>query len=259
MVLSANILTFYLISNIYNKKFNMAKKLILTEEQHAVIINEILKETVQKINSIKSSGESIDEGVWDSVKYGLSKLGRYKANGKIFGKNKVDTEYIEKIKKIIDDKANEAIKKLDAEIQETNPEFPNNEDPQLFLQTVMKIAAVYDSIVASTKLPKEEGGTTIDIANGLIENLKQYVNKFLDVDLRAIYSVTNEEELSEENILTKEEMCQIDEYFGIDEALPARAGNSQMATTGPQVSGQASAGNYQKNNDIEDIDSYLFF
>jgi hypothetical protein len=151
MVLSANILTFYLISNIYNKKFNMAKKLILTEEQHAVIINEILKETVQKINSIKSSGESIDEGVWDSVKYGLSKLGRYKANGKIFGKNKVDTEYIEKIKKIIDDKANEAIKKLDAEIQETNPEFPNNEDPQLFLQTVMKIAAVYDSIVASTK------------------------------------------------------------------------------------------------------------
>ena len=83
----------------------MTKKLILTEQQHAVIISEILKETVQKINSIKS-GDKIDEGVWDSVKYGLSKLGRYKAKGKIFGKNKVDAEYAEKIKNIIDDKAN---------------------------------------------------------------------------------------------------------------------------------------------------------
>ena len=233
----------------------MTKKLILTEQQHAVIISEILKETVQKINSIKS-GDKIDEGVWDSVKYGLSKLGRYKANGKIFGKNKVDAEYAEKIKNIIDDKANETIKKLDDNIKETNPQFPNNEDPQLFLQTVMEIAAVYDSIVASTKLSKEEGGTTIDIANGLIENLKIYVNKFLDVDLKAVYSVTNENECSEEDALTEDQMCQIDEYFGLDEALPARTGGSQVSASNPnpQVSGQASAGNYQKNSDIQDVD-----
>jgi hypothetical protein len=234
----------------------MNKKVILTEQQHDLIINHILKETVEKIEKLESEGK-LDEGLWDTIKYGLSKLGRYKAGGKIFGKGKVDSEYAEKIKNIIEKQGNEMIRQLDAKIKETNPEFPNNEDPQLFLTTIMEIAAVYDSIVAATKLPQnEKGAIPVDVANGIIDDLREYVNKYLDVDLKAIYSTTNEEETSEEDMLTEDQMSKIDEYFGLDEAVPARRNNGQMSSTnqGPQVSGQASAGNYRKNQDIEDAD-----
>ena len=234
----------------------MNKKLILTEQQHNLIINQILKETVEKIDKLEAEG-NLNEGLWDTIKYGLSKLGRYKAGGKIFGKGKVDAEYGEKIRNIIDKQGNEMIKQLDAKIKETNPEFPNNKDPQLFLQTVMEIAAVYDSIVAATKLPQnEKGSIPIDVANGIINDLREYVNKYLDVDLRAIYSTTNEEELSEEDMLTEDQMLSIDEYFGLNEAVPARRNSGQVsgANQGPQVSGQPSAGNYRKKQDIEDAD-----
>ncbi len=237
----------------------MAKKLILTEEQHTVIINEILKETLAKIES----NETLDEGFWDSVKYGLSKLGRYKANGKIFGKGKIDQEAARKIQQIIDKEGNELIKNLDSLIRETDPEFPNGKNPQQFLKTVMEIAAIYDSIVAATKKsPEEQGYMPIDAANGIITDLREYTKKFLDTDLAAVYSGFDENEdkfdgqdlMGEEYEIDEDDMCQIDEYFGLNEALPARSGNSQIGTTGPQVSGQGSAGNYNPTSDIEDTD-----
>lgn len=234
----------------------MNKKLILTEQQHDLIINQILKETVEKIDNLEAEGK-LDEGLWDTIKYGISKLGRYKAGGKIFGKGKVDREYAEKIKNIIDKQGNEMIRQLDAKIKETNPEFPNNQDPQLFLQTVMEIAAVYDTIVAATKLPQnEKGSLPIDVANGIINDLREYVNKYLDVDLAFGYSSFNENEVSEEDLLSEEQLQQIDEYFGLNEAVPARRNSGQMGATnqGPQVSGQPSAGNYRRNQDIEDAD-----
>jgi hypothetical protein len=234
----------------------MKKKVILTEQQHNVIINHILKETVEKIDELEAKG-TLDEGFWDAVKYGLSKLGRYKAGGKIFGKGEVDTQYAEKIKDLIAKQNNQMIKKLDDLIRETNPQFPNNEDPQLFLQTVMEIAAVYDSIVAATKIPQnKKGSMDVTIANEVIEDLRQYVKKYLDVDLKAIYSVTNEEDISEEDMLTEEQLKQIDEYFGLDEALPARRNGGQVggSNQGPQVSGKGNAGSYRRTPDIEDVD-----
>jgi hypothetical protein len=239
----------------------MAKKLILTEEQHAVIINEILKETITKIES----NERLNEGFWDSVKYGLSKLGRYKANGKIFGKGKIDQEAGRKIQQIIDKEGNELIKNLDAKIKEENPEFPNGKNPQQFLKSVMEIAAVYDSLVAATKKsPQEEGYMPIDAANGIITDLREYTKKFLDTDLAAVYSGFDESEgkmddndlMNEEYELDEEQMCGIDEYFGLTEALPKRTGNSQVSKTNqdPQVSGKASSGNYNPTSDMEDID-----
>ena len=105
-------------------------KIILTEEQHAKVINLILTEVVQET-------ETLDEGAWEKIKYGLSKLGRYKAGGKIFGKGKIDQDAAERIKSIIEKKGNEVIAKLDAEIKATNPKFPNNEkevDISTFIQ-----------------------------------------------------------------------------------------------------------------------------
>jgi hypothetical protein len=192
----------------------MSKKIILTEEQHVVLINEILRETIQKINSVETRGK-LDEGFWDSVKYGLSKLGRYKANGKIFGKGKIDQEAASKIQQIIDKQGNELIKTLDAKIKEENPEFPNGKDPQQFLTTIMEIAAIYDSIVAATqKSPEENGYMPIDAANGVISDLREYTKKYLDTDLAAVYSGLDE---NEGDILNEEQLRGIDEHFGLNE------------------------------------------
>jgi len=246
----------------------MAKKIILTEEQHALIINEILKETIQNINNVKAD-ENLDEGVWDSVKYGLSKLGRYKANGKIFGKGKIDQEAGRQIQQIIDKKGNELIKNLDAKIKETNPEFPNGKDPQQFLTTVMEIAEIYDSIIAGTKQSKDgKEAIPVEAANAIIKDLRDYTKKFLDTDLAAVYSGFDESEdklgqtdlMNEEYELDEEQIKQIDERFGLNEApnqLQARNNNSQVPATNtqnPNVSGKATGGSYQPNDDIEDVD-----
>jgi len=208
----------------------MGKKLILTEQQHNLIVNQILKETVEKLDELEAKG-SLDEGFWDTIKYGLSKLGRYKAGGKIMGKGKVDQEYARKIQQIIDKEGNDMIKQLDAKIREANPEFPNSKDPQQFLTTVMEIAAVYDSVVAATqKQPEDAGYMPIDAANGIINDLREYAKKFLDVDLAAVYSGFNEaEDITGENVMSEEyqlsegQMCEIDEAFGLTEADPLDA------------------------------------
>lgn len=210
----------------------MGKKLILTEQQHTLIVNQILKETVDKLDELEAKG-SLDEGFWDTIKYGLSKLGRYKAGGKIMGKGKVDQEYARKIQQIIDKEGNDMIKQLDAKIREANPEFPNSKDPQQFLTTVMEIAAVYDSVVAATqKQPEESGYMPIDAANGIINDLREYAKKFLDVDLAAVYSGFNEaEDITGENIMSEEyqlsegQICEIDEAFGLTENEEIKVGD----------------------------------
>jgi hypothetical protein len=195
----------------------MGQKIILTTEQHEKVINSLLNEMVNTDENLINEDGSVNEGVWEKIKYGLSKLGRYKAGGKIFGKGKIDKEAAAKIQAIIDKKGNEVIKALDAEIKEKNPEFPNNEKGVEFLNTIMEISAVYDSIVASTnKKPEEEGYLPIDAANGIINDLREYVKKFLDVDLTAAYSVVDE---AEGNIveLTEEELKALDEAWCLNE------------------------------------------
>jgi hypothetical protein len=192
----------------------MPQKIILSEEQHYVVINHMLREMVEVDPTMNE--EMIDEGMWEKIKYGLSKLGRYKAGGKIFGKGKIDQEAAAKIQQIIDKKGNEMIKAIDAQMKEQNPEFPNNEKGAEFLNTIMAISSVYDSIVAATlKKPNEEGYLPIDAAYGIINDLREYVKKFLDVDLTAAYSVVDE---AEGNVVevSEEELKSLDESFGID-------------------------------------------
>lgn len=159
-------------------------KILLTTEQSVKLYNLTLTEMTKN---------TLDEGIWDTVKYGLSKLGRYKAGGKITGKAGVDQDAVEKVKAIIDKKGNDLIAGLNSKIKEENPQFPNSKRESDFLRTVLDISEIYDSIVAATKKsPNEEGHLPIDAANGLINDLRAYVKKFLDVDLKAIYSVVDE-------------------------------------------------------------------
>lgn len=141
----------------------------------------------------------LEVSLWDKAKYLMSKLGRYKAGGKIFGKSKTDQEAGAKIQQIIDKKGNEMIKDLHSGIQKANSEgkgeFPNNQDPDIFLNIILSISQVYDGIVAATKLkPEEKGYLPVDAANNVISDLREYVKKYLDVDLKAAYSVMDSEE-----------------------------------------------------------------
>ena len=143
----------------------------------------------------------LNEGWWENAKYTLSKLGRYKAGGKIFGKSQTDAKAIAQITALLDKQGNEVIKGLDRAIKQKNPEFPNNKSQLDFVNTVIEIATVYDSLVAATKLkPDAPGYLPVDAANKIIEDLRVYSQKYLDVDLTAAFSVFNEEEEKQESI-----------------------------------------------------------
>jgi hypothetical protein len=83
--------------------------------------NELLHLELSKINL-----DPMNEGAWENVKDALSKLGRYKAGGKIFGKSQTDSKASAQITAILDKQGNEIIKNLDKTIKQKNPEFPNN-------------------------------------------------------------------------------------------------------------------------------------
>ena len=176
------------------------------------LIKKELVETIDEIDGLEN--KLIPENhlllekvsLWSKVKYGLSKLGRYKAGGKIFGKRKIDQETAAKIVRILDKKGNESLKELDSLIKQQSAkgkgDFPNNQDPEIFLNIIESIAAVYDSIVEATKNKSEEKGfLPIDAANSIILDLREYVKKFLDVDLSASYSVMDSEEEKESELI----------------------------------------------------------
>jgi hypothetical protein len=149
----------------------------------------------------------INEGWWENAKYALSKLGRYKAGGKIFGKSQTDSKALAQIIALLDKKGNEMIKALDTSIKQKNTEFPNNKSQEDFLNTILEIATVYDSIVAATKLKaNDKGYLPIDAANAIIEDLRAYAQKYLDVDLTAAFSVFNEDEVISDDILSEVDM-----------------------------------------------------
>lgn len=138
---------------------------------------------------------TLNESLWEKAKYYLSKLGRYKANGKIFGKGKVDQEAIKKIDDILAKEGNDIIRKMVAGIKQYNPEFPNNEEARMFLKTCLEIAKVYDSIVDATeKDPEDKEYMPVDAANVIIADLREYIKDVLDRQVKAAYSVTNEAE-----------------------------------------------------------------
>lgn len=127
---------------------------------------------------------------WEKLKYVAGQLGTYKVNGKFLGKKKELKAAEEKIKAIIEKQSNKFIKDLDSFIKETNKEFPNNLKGSDFLSIVMSIAAVYDSIIDGVK--KEE--MPVDAANGVINDLREYVKYILDAKLAATYATVDEAE-----------------------------------------------------------------
>jgi hypothetical protein len=160
-------------------------------------------------------GDAIAKG-WQKVKYGLSKLGRYKADGKIFGKGETDKKWAEEMGRIMGDTANAVIKGPYDELKAKYPEWPNTESRYAFLKGIIMYGQLYDSIKAATeKKPGEEGYLDPLMANKLIKNLQRVVKKALDVDLAAVYSVMD----NNQNIDLEEEESLFEELDRIDDDL----------------------------------------
>ena len=184
--------------NILNEVNTMRRQMGLPVLNEA----ELLELELSKINL-----DPLNEGWWENAKYALSKLGRYKVGGKILGKKQMDDKYKAQIADILEKKSNEVIRALDQSIRKNNLEFPNNKSQLDFVNTIIEIATVYDSLVAATKLkPDAPGFLPIDAANAIIEDLRIYTQKYLDADLTAAFSVFNEnEEIVDENDLYEAE------------------------------------------------------
>ena len=170
---------------------------------------------MQKVLSKKQiENDILNEGLLDSAKYLAAKyLPKYKVGGKIwgFGQNKAMKEMQAEILKVINSEAKGYILKLQKDIKEKNPDFPNNKDGKQFLSTVLEISQVYDTIMAAYN-NKEINQTEADT---YISNLRKYVTYIIDYQLHGdIYGTTNEEiELGEDKYLTEADMV-FEKLFG---------------------------------------------
>ena len=182
----------------------------LMEDKIELIKEEIL-ESIEELEIIEENQEIPESklilekvSLWSKVKYGLSKLGRYKAGGKIFGKRKIDQETAAKITRILDKKGNEN-KKIRWSYQKTKfrrkRRFPKQPRPRNIFKYYRRHRTVYDSLVETKKDPSDKGFLPIDVFNTIILDLREYVKKFLDVDLSAFYSVMDSEEESENELI----------------------------------------------------------
>jgi len=157
----------------------------------------VLREFIEVIDEHEYSlmEETLNESLWEKTKYYLGKLGRYKVNGKFWGKNKELEASRKRIDDLLAKEANTKIKELIQNIKKYNPEFPNNESANSFLDTCLHIAKLYDSIIAATKKDSNDKEfMPIDMANEIINDLREYVKHTLDAELKSSYTTFNEAE-----------------------------------------------------------------
>ena len=146
----------------------------------------------------------IQEGIWDSLKYYVGKMGSLEKGGKLVGKKK----YIQKSRKqfsdTLDKASNAQVKKLIDQMKEEFEEFPNQKNQYEFLDATNAIAAFYDSLDAAVekyKAGEKKGAMAPEVANGLVEALREYVRIVLDNQLADVYKHFKEDQEYDEAIL----------------------------------------------------------
>jgi len=178
----------------------MQKVISKKEIKKSVSNKEMLNESSLRLRELKELSEGLknfnesqelDEG-WERLKYLAAKyLPSYKVGDKIFGGSAEREKMQNQIQAIMDNEAEGFLRALNTDIENNNPEFPNNERKEDFLTTVLSISAVYDSIIAATQ--RGNNPVTPEQANEYIENLRKYVNYMMSYKLnRSVYSVVNE-------------------------------------------------------------------
>jgi hypothetical protein len=137
----------------------------------------------------------IDEGIWDSIKFGLAKLGSLEASGKLLGKDKVRKAAQDKLDAALEKESNKAVKALIDAIrsEEDTKDFPNMKDQWAFQSALASILVYYDSLKAAVekyqpgKEEQPEGAMSPEAANAIVEVLHQYLVNTLDNKLADVY------------------------------------------------------------------------
>ena len=80
------------------------------------------------------NNQKINESFWEDVKYGLSKMGRYKVGGKFTGRSKTDQKAATEIANILNKQTNILLKNISDQVEKVSPEFPNGKKKINFLE-----------------------------------------------------------------------------------------------------------------------------
>jgi hypothetical protein len=212
------------------------------------------------------NNQEINEAFWQDVKYGLSKLGRYKAGGKILGKGKVTKQAQSEVEEALKKETNKVLKQVYDNVRSVAPEFPNDKKKITFLRGIILYGQFYDSIVAAgKKKPNEEGYLSPEVCNEIITDLRKVVKKHLDVDLAAVYSVME----SKDSQLSQDEIRLLNsdaEFINEEEEILKKLGQlkdkamdklfgAKKGSDAPQKSGTGQSAKLQKTSGETNVQS----
>jgi len=143
--------------------------------------------------------QQLDEGLWNSFKSGLAKMGTMDDLISVFSKNKriEKQEAEEYIAKLFSKESNKFLQAFKKEIDGELEGFPNMKDEFVFYNGVAAIEQAYEDIIKATELdPKEEGHVPVAMANEMIQDLRDLVEYYSDKKLADVYKHFNEEQAS---------------------------------------------------------------
>jgi len=168
-------------------KINESKIRLMERKQTREVQSLIEQAVFQQMKKGK-----IDEGLWDSIKYGLAKLTSLR---KMLPNEKraAAQAQIDKILARADAASNKAFAELNSKLKASG--YPNQKDANEFLEQTKQIGLIYDSIVASVK----KGETSAKVANDMIKDLRKVLQFYMDHELESVYKRLAEAEGEEED------------------------------------------------------------
>ena len=176
-----------------NQDIMVEHKKLVSERQdwYSLVAEEFMK--LEQGEDFDSS--VIEEGVWSKIKYYMAKLPNLEKGGKIFGRTKRTKAAAEKLEAAIAKAAEKGFGNFKKKLEADHPEFPNMESKEEFMDALLDIGAIYDSLDAVV-------GKGIDAvsANAVVDALREYVTYLLDYELSDTYKHFNESKEQDEEI-----------------------------------------------------------
>ena len=176
-----------------NKDIMVEHKRLVSERNdwYSLVAEEYMK--LERGEDFDSS--VIEEGVWSKIKSYMAKLPNLEKGGKIFGRTKRTKAAADKLEAAIANAAKKGFGNFRKRIEADYPEFPNMESKEEFMNALLDIGAVYDSLDAVV-------GKGIDAvsANAVVDALREYVSFLLDYELSDTYKHFNEGQDPEEEL-----------------------------------------------------------
>ena len=132
----------------------------------------------------------LSEGLWEKGKHLFSKLGSMEKSGKIFGRQKAQQDALNRFFASVDKASNKLAEKTMTQIEEKYPGFPNVEKQEDFVNALIDIGEVYDTLEAQVKA----GEMAAQMANPVVESLRELVVYYLDNELADVYKHLKEQD-----------------------------------------------------------------